>query len=661
MKSIKIKMVVLFAVLILLSTSAVGLIGTLFSVRSVTKEAEHALSNSAMELARVTKSQIETQTKVLQTLANLEDLQKMDWTKQEGILKNVLSSTGFISLGVADPEGKVNYENGTSDEISKIAYFKEAMNGNSVVSDLVVTGKSELFLMYAVPIKQGNQVVGVLIGKRDGNSLSSISNSFSYGESGYAYMINSKGVFVAHQDEALVLNRNNPIQEGKYNQSLKPIAAFYESILAQKNGVTQHQQQGKDVYAGFAEVENTPWTIILIADQDEILATIPIMLRQMVLIIVVISFFGIAITYILGASITKPIIKIKEGAESIAKLNLQDHLDGKLMIKKDEIGAMGKALHQIIESFRKVMEEINQSAVEVFESSKVLSDMASQSASTSDEVSRTMEQIAQGASSQAKSTEEGAQKAIALGKLIDHDFRLMGNLNQATQIVSGLVEEGLREISVLSVISRESTAETQQVHEDIIRTNASADEIGEASSVIASIADQTNLLALNAAIEAARAGEAGKGFAVVADEIRKLAEQSSASTKRIDDVVQVLQNNAKASVDVMEKVKITLVKQEEIVAKAGKKYEEIANSMRLTQEAVELMNQSTKSIDQIKEEIMDTLEQLASIAEENAASTEQVSSSMEEQVASVEEISSASVGMSKLSEQLQELLAQFQL
>ncbi|TLM98125.1 MAG: hypothetical protein FDZ75_03080, partial [Actinobacteria bacterium] len=71
--------------------------------------------------------------------------------------------------------------------------------------------------------------------------------------------------------------------------------------------------------------------------------------------------------------------------------------------------------------------------------------------------------------------------------------------------------------------------------------NEVAEDIGQITFVIASIAEQTKILALNAAIEAARAGEAGRGFGVVATEIRTLADSVSTSVSRIAQLVSGIQ------------------------------------------------------------------------------------------------------------------------
>ncbi len=78
----------------------------------------------------------------------------------------------------------------------------------------------------------------------------------------------------------------------------------------------------------------------------------------------------------------------------------------------------------------------------------------------------------------------------------------------------------------------------------------STNDIGEAASLISTIAEQTNLLALNAAIEAARAGEQGRGFAVVADEVRSLASKTRESTDKIHNIIHVLAERSERAVRV---------------------------------------------------------------------------------------------------------------
>jgi methyl-accepting chemotaxis protein len=235
------------------------------------------------------------------------------------------------------------------------------------------------------------------------------------------------------------------------------------------------------------------------------------------------------------------------------------------------------------------------------------------------------------------------------------------NLKSTAYEIMEIINSGLKEIENLSRITEESNIASKAIQEVILKTNDSSIKIGQASNVIASIAEQTNLLALNAAIEAARAGEAGKGFAVVAEEIRKLAEQSSASTMSIDEIVNDLQANSKDAVTTIERVSNIANEQTQSVINSKDKYMLIYEAMKKADKEIEQLNVSGLEMNSMKDTILDTLQNLSAIAQENSAATEEVTATIEEQVASMGEITNGSEALSELAQELQSIIVKFKI
>ncbi len=261
-------------------------------------------------------------------------------------------------------------------------------------------------------------------------------------------------------------------------------------------------------------------------------------------------------------------------------------------------------------------------------------------AHSSEEVSKAIQNIAEGATSQAEDTQKAADHLSEVLRIEQETEHIVNVLNETTQKISDRKAEG------------------SEILNDLL---GRAEKMFKATEEVAKVADQTNLLALNAAIEAARAGEAGRGFAVVAEEIRKLAEQSSSFTDDIRGIIHEMKTKSQQAVDTMH-VSTKLASESHQGLESTKEcFDRISETVEETGEVVKKLNTSAKTMGEKHASISDVVQNLSALAEENAATTEEGSASVETQSNALEDIAKASEGLAEIATDLQREVERFKL
>ena len=660
--SLKTKLILSFSALILLSSLSIGIIAIQVSSNIIIDEAKKTLVSVATEEAKLVSSRLETQRNTLELLSSLESTQSMDWENQQPILNGILGNSSFLQIGIMQLNGSVSYSDGSTSQFEESHVIRSVLNGETTAISFGINDSTKtLDLIQAVPISKGGKLVGAVVGHQDGTILSEIVADTGFGEQGFGYMTDERGTTIAYPIVDYVFMQMNPIDTAQSDPFFVSLATMVEKAISEKAGTADYYYDGVSYNAGHSKIEGTDWSFVLIAVEDEVLAAIPNLQKTIILISIIVLVICILVTYVIGRSIANPIAEIIEHAKKITNLDLTAIVRQKYLNKKDEVGELAKSLQSLTEGLLEVVYEVKHSTEQLEESSEELTATSQQSSFVAQEMAKTVHEIAEGANEQAKSTEEGSAKVALLGDAIQKVDVLISNVNKSSVKVGEIVEEGQVEMDSLNRVTEESALTIEEIYQVVVKANESSNKIGEASNLIESISSQTNLLSLNAAIEAARAGEAGKGFAVVADEIRKLAEQSSNSTKVINDIVSELQSNTHNSVQSMNRVMEISKEQSTIVKNSRRKYEMIEESMLDSIETIQGLSASGEEMNQMRNEILEIIETLSAIAEGNAASTEEASASMEEQAASIEEIAVSTDRLSESAQNLHQVVKKFEL
>lgn len=453
--------------------------------------ARQEMANTASDLAELAQMMLVKEAKVVTELSvgnsvvdtadyvarnPLEDSRKQIEQLQRK-LSAAMEKIGkdYETIYVTDASGRI-YADGSGGEYTNIRvgdrdYFQAAQKTGQVSVGSVLRSKktNNPVTVIAAPVfAKGGKFQGILAVAMKLDPLIEQVASKRIGRTGYSFIVDNKGLAIAHPDPKIVMEVNA--------KQLKGMEQITESMLNGKTGAESYVFRGVEKIGGYAPVKLTGWSVVSTQDKTELMAPVRAIRRGILIISGLFLLLSLIASFVFARNISRPITRVAEG--------LQDGSD-----------------------------QVTAASAEVSSASQSLAEGTSQQAASLEETSSALEELA-------SMTRQNADNASQTNALMGDNSHMVQEANQIMDRLTTSMKE-------ISKASEETQKIIRTIDEVAFQTNllalnaaVEAARAGEAGSGFAVVADEVRNLAM-------RAGEAAKNTAdLIEGSVKKINEGS---------------------------------------------------------------------------------------------------------------------------------------
>ncbi|ASU21928.1 methyl-accepting chemotaxis protein [Vibrio qinghaiensis] len=336
------------------------------------------------------------------------------------------------------------------------------------------------------------------------------------------------------------------------------------------------------------------------------------------------------IGYHIAQSVREPLHRILKTLEGLTKGDMTQRIEIRY---NNEFSRLSGHINSLADNLHHILVQLN-------DASENLTNTASHNQTTSSKAQSQLSTQREQTASVATAMTEMAHSVQEVAQSAQSSLAMVQKVESASESGRKIMSDNITTINQLETRLNQSVDAVGELKK-------MSSQIGSILDVIRNIAEQTNLLALNAAIEAARAGEQGRGFAVVADEVRVLAKRTTDSTSEIESMISNLQSSSSSASTVIESC---------------------MTDMELSVEQASTANSAMEEIQALILEISQMSTHITQAAAEQSETTGDIAHNIEDinliadhSYQAMSQIAQASVNLTQLANQQNELVHRFKL